>query len=111
MTLRKTIRRSANRLLPVLFNRAGGKCHYCNNQTVMVRDVQHKLIRLRPFHVIYRDEAGNQIKSDYATVDHIVDLDLGGLNDWGNIVLSCALCNHRKNEAKQKNKVFVAGRS
>lgn len=110
MTKPNTIRRSSNRKLPMLYAKHNGRCHYCGVFTVMVRDVRAKLVRLTPKHVFYRDAGGNVLKHDFATVEHKIDLELGGTNDESNLVLACSLCNHRKNDAKQKKTVFVSGR-
>lgn len=43
-------------------------------------------------------------KRRFATVDHIIDIELGGTNDDDNVVLSCTHCNQKKNRLKGKLK-------
>ena len=52
----------------IIYLKSGKKCFYC----------------------------GKKLKKDEATIEHIIPLDLGGLNDIKNMVCACEKCNHEK---------------
>ena len=63
-----------------MFVAQNGKCYLCGEQ--MCTDVT----------------PGKPPPSNYATVDHIVPLVLGGANDRSNLALACRECNDDKGD-------------
>jgi 5-methylcytosine-specific restriction endonuclease McrA len=60
-----------------LYAKQGGKCHWCQD----TMSLEAHVWRQRP---------------DYATFDHLRPISRGGSNAVSNVVLCCAICNHRR---------------
>lgn len=97
-------RRAGKGLLPRLYRKHKGRCHYCNREVVMERVLSEVLVERTHRTVKYKID-GVLYECRFATVDHIIDIELGGTNDDDNVVLSCTHCNQKKNRLKGKLKI------
>ena len=94
--VRNNIRRSARKKLPELFERFGGKCHFCQKDLVMVRDVR----KIDPLCVVGKDtvkwmENGEIKEQLFATTEHpsgLLNIDKKPFRPE-DLILSCYLCN------------------
>ncbi len=94
-------RRAGKGLLPQLYKRHKGKCHYCDVEVVMRKSVSGVFICQKGDKILY--QIGNKVyKAHLATVDHVKDIEFGGDNSHDNVVLSCHKCNQKKAELKDK---------
>ena len=62
---------------------------------------QARVVRLSKRNLMTRDEGacqycGHEVRSERATVDHVLPRARGGVHRWDNVVLSCKPCNGRK---------------
>lgn len=81
--------------LKALFKRDNGICYLCGKQC----DWNDKTINNR----------GTITGDDYPSIDHIIPLSLGGVNEWDNVRLACRRCNTKKNN-KSAIKMLKDGR-
>jgi HNH endonuclease len=96
-------RRAGKGLLPRLYRKHKGRCHYCNREVVMERVLANVIVGRTNKTIKYKI---NEVLYEcrFASVDHIIDIELGGTNDEDNVVLSCAHCNQKKNKLKNRTK-------
>lgn len=94
-------KRAGKGLLPRLYRKHKGKCHYCNRELVSLRAIREVIVNKSTRTVTYQIE-GEKYHARFATVDHIIDIEFGGTNAEDNVVLSCPHCNEKKNKLKVK---------
>lgn len=94
-------RRAGKGLLPQLYKRHKGKCHYCDVEVVMRKSVSGVYLYQKRDMIYYQIEK-KIYHAHLATVDHILDVELGGDNNHENVVLSCHKCNQKKQKLKCK---------
>lgn len=62
-----------------IFEREGGKCHWCSVHLTM-----------------HPGAPGEALPANYFHVDHVIAICDGGTNDEDNLVAACASCNHKR---------------
>jgi 5-methylcytosine-specific restriction endonuclease McrA len=77
--------------LPLLIERDGKKCHYCNKQVYLVSEIEKKPLSTRA-----RQLANAQWEMR-AIVEHKIPVSKGGEEfDMNNMVLACVGCDRKK---------------
>jgi 5-methylcytosine-specific restriction endonuclease McrA len=94
---RKRLRRKAAKWLPALLWRTRGRCHWCGVPVVRVGAVPRAdRVRVTAYALLFW-RRGRLKWVAMATVEHVVPLGEGGLNEFGNVVAACRRCNERRN--------------
>lgn len=92
-------RTSAQRKLPVLLKRSGGRCEQCGRRVVMFRTVQSRreVIGKVTYAVHWKTPWGKVATYPVATVEHVRRVADGGRHHIDNLRVLCGLCNRDNN--------------
>jgi hypothetical protein len=86
----------------------GDICFYCNEPVIWIREIPLKDI-VCPEHgtgyIQYRLQ-GELIKSAIGTIDHIIELTLGGTHELNNLTIACKNCNVLKGLAVRDSQYY-----
>jgi hypothetical protein len=88
-------------LLPDLWERQDGKCHWCGEFCLMWREARH--VRGAKVENRRRVIQAGPMEFGVATVEHLVPRSAGGGHGGHNVVMACASCNHGRNERHQRD--------
>lgn len=99
MTKPNTLKKAARRKLGRLLANQDGKCHWCQCPLVVRKYFpQSRIVRAHKDWVIWRHDTDGELKSWWASADHVVPINAGGSSQIDNLVAACQPCNRRRND-------------
>jgi hypothetical protein len=96
-----------------VYARDDGRCRYCGDPVVFVRQIPAKHRSYLSWGVIEYHPAGDAsrtVRMKAATLDHITSIGNGGTNDYDNLALACVDCNAGKCVAEDVDRAGPADR-